>query len=123
MNWIQRLFIRDDKPLEVKLIEHECKTCEVLKQQLTLVNNEKKELLDTITSLIKPKINYEKAAENFAPITPNIMTLSRRRRILEENSKLAAQTKDSPLAAKPDTIEDLEQELGITVEGPYAGKE
>lgn len=93
-----------------------CKSCETLKQQLDTVNAEKKELLDTLMSLIKPKV-YEAPPQELEPVIPKTTMWARRRALLEEQAKVKADRERS--AAKPDNLKegrsvaDIEEELGV----------
>lgn len=104
-----------------------CKSCETLKQQLELVQAEKKELLDTILGIVKPKVIIEQIPPSVAanPI-PTAMTFARKRNILEARDREAARViRSSPNLGRPDNpkadiadkvVSDLEKELGINEE-------
>lgn len=98
-----------------------CKSCETLKQQLELVNGEKKELTATLLGLIKPKV-YEAAPVEVNPLQQNLSTFSRRRAALIAKDREAARTlSNSTYVGKPDrqpnqvseSIARLEKELGV----------
>lgn len=99
-----------------------CKSCNTLRQQLELANQEKKELTQTLMNLIKPK-TYEAVPTAINPINQASGLFSRRRAMLEakdrEEAKILAHSNN---IAKPDSdknivvatsIETLETELGI----------
>jgi hypothetical protein len=94
-----------------------CKSCEVLKQQLTLANEEKKDLTSTLLNLLKPQIQELPVAEIQA-IPQAANTWSKRRAILEETERQKARVlRESNVVAMPDkpkdAIDNLEEELGI----------
>ena len=86
-----------------------CKSCEILKQQLEISNNEKKELLDTLLNLMRPKV-VEQSPVELEPMKPKFTTFTRRRAALENASRVSAQLEKSNLAA---STEELEREVGI----------
>lgn len=94
-----------------------CKSCEILKQQLAIVNEEKKELTSTLLGLIKPKA-YESPATELQSLQPPLALWSKRKAALEAADKESVRlAKSSPLVARPDAIiNKLEQELGINNE-------
>lgn len=100
-----------------------CKSCETLKLQLALANEEKKQLTDTLLNIIKPKI-YEAPAQELKPIINSAGLFSRRRAALESADREAARIqRDSTIIGKRDdelknikldsSVEQLEEELGI----------
>ena len=103
-----------------------CKGCEILKQQLALANHEKKDLTDTLLSLIKPKV-YEQPPTELQPMQPKFTTFSKRRAALEAASREEARVlASSNLIGRPDslnsgvpagmnrpTLEELEEILGV----------
>lgn len=102
----------------------ECKSCEVLKQQLEMVNQEKRDLLDTLLGVVNPKV-VDQPSVVLQPIAPKAMLWRQRRAMLEEQDReTAKKMRDDPLRGKSDNqgqvskeIEQLEKELGVeTVE-------
>src|SRR5574338_201965 len=93
-----------------------CEVCEVLKEQLNYERDRNKELLETLTSLLKPQTIITSAAEP-KPITPKAVRWSRRRAELEKlDAETARINHTSPVIGSPDKIEDLEAELDIQSE-------
>lgn len=105
----------------------ECKSCETLRQQLAFVQEEKKELLETLLNIVKPKV-FEAPVKHIEPLAATGMTFARRRAALESRDKEVARTmRDSKFVAAPDgvkvsslkplsvtqTTSELEEELGI----------
>lgn len=97
----------------------ECKSCEILKQQLALVNSEKRELTETLLSLLKPKV-YEQPAVELQSMAPVATVFSRRRAALEQRDREAARVMvNSSVVGIPDkgsreqSIQQLEQQLNI----------
>jgi hypothetical protein len=111
MNWIQKLFGRE---------EMKCKTCEVLREQLDYERSEKRELLDVLTAQLKPQVIVQSNTELKA-MTPRFTRFSRRRAELERIDRESTQIKiNSPVIGKSDeeklqevSTEELETELGI----------
>lgn len=90
-----------------------CKSCDTLKQQLALANEEKKELTDTLLSLLKPKV-YEATPVELQNNSITATTFSKRRAALEARSREEARILSlSKNIGRPDGVEKLEQELGI----------
>ena len=67
-----------------------CKSCETLKQQLAFVNEEKKQLTETLLSIVKPK-TFEAPPVEVNPIVSTSGLFSRRRAALEQQDRLNAQ--------------------------------
>lgn len=88
-----------------------CKGCEVLKTQLSIVNQEKAQLTETLLNLLQPKV-YAANPQELEPIVPKIMTFGRRRAILEEQDRVQAKImRESNLVSR--STEELEKELSI----------
>lgn len=91
-----------------------CKSCEILKQQLEITNNEKKDLLDTLLNLMRPKVAPQENIE-LEPLKPKFMSITRRRVALENSARIRAQASKSLLAATEETpLEQLEREVGVS---------
>lgn len=102
-----------------------CMSCETLKQQLAIANEENKRLTDTLLEIFKPKIiEAQPIVVNQVDQTAGLF--SRRRAVAEERDRAAARIlRDSSNVAKADlrdvkfpvetssSIEQLENELGI----------
>ena len=104
------------------LLGHEyetCKSCAILKEQLQLVNEEKKQLTETLLAIIKPQAPLAVENVNQPVALPVATTFTRRRAALEERDRLAAKTvRESKVLGMPDNattrdIEKLEKNLGI----------
>ena len=97
-----------------------CKSCETLKQQLEFERSEKKELLDTILRIVNPKVVESEPVRELTPIVNTTGLFSRRRAALEARDRHEAQIlAQSKNVAKPDiteSIEQLENELGLDTE-------
>lgn len=127
-----RLFrIRDFEP---------CKSCETLKEQLLFERDEKKRLTDTLLNIINPKA-VEIPTIELQPITQSAGLFSRRRAALEERDRqeakilreakhigrpdaelqkkveLVNKQADAEVEAVNQSINQLENELGIVKEG------
>lgn len=101
-----------------------CESCETLKTQLSIANNEKRELLNQIMLLTRPAENQSSPPVDYEKVKPKMMTWNVRRQMLEAEDRkaaqiLAEQKKKDAERAKIKTsadIEQLEKELGITEE-------
>jgi len=107
LRFISRLF---------KIDYDSCKSCETLRQQLDIMNEQNKELMKTMISIVKPEIiNPPVTITDPLAMKPAAASWARRRAFLEERDRNAAQA--SSRAAKPDeiklSIEALETELGV----------
>lgn len=103
-----------------------CKTCLVLEEQLDYERASNKELLDTLTSLLKPVPIVQQSSTTPVPVSRQGMLWSRRRIELEKQDRENARIKvGSPVIGRPDTetakpveqpktIDELETELGVS---------
>jgi hypothetical protein len=93
-----------------------CQSCETLKQQLAFVNDEKKQLTETLLSIVKPK-TYEAPPIELNPVAAASGLFSRRRAAKELQDRMEAQIlQEKKHLAIPDknlSIAKLEQELGV----------
>lgn len=104
-----------------------CQSCETLKQQLAFERAEKKELIETLLSILKPKV-VESPPTELNPIHQTAGLFSRKRAMLEERDRQEAATlQQSKNLGKPDiapkqelerqtnpkTVEELEKELDV----------
>jgi len=99
-----------------------CKSCETLKQQLDFERFEKKQLTETLLSIIKPKV-YEAPPQELVPVVNTSGLFSRKRAALEardrEEARILSQGQNlgRPNESLKD-IEKLEQELDVSeIEG------
>ncbi len=103
-----------------------CETCTVLKEALDYERARNKELIETLTELVKPTPIVQPTSQTtntvFRPIG---MTLTRRRAELERADRAAQEAKKGPHAARPDseliqvaTIAQLEAELKVVETSP-----
>lgn len=102
----------------------ECKSCETLKQQLALANDEKKQLTETLLNIFKPKEEHINTPVELK-VEPSRLSFSARRAAAEASSRASLLVKrDSNVLAKPDadlvgiritppTVEQLEKELEV----------
>lgn len=114
----------------------DCKTCSVLKESLEFERARNKELLETLTALLKPAPIQQVTNNTQVTARPVGLTFSRRRAELEKADRLRTEALSSPHAAKPNTsntetipelseliketegqktVEQLEAELGVTI--------
>lgn len=105
-----------------------CASCETLKEQLAFERSEKKQLTETLLSIVKPKV-IEAAPIEMNQIAQSSAIFSRRRAALEAKDRQEAQIlTEAKHIGKPDidvkgqslksssndnTVESLEDELGI----------
>lgn len=112
--WLSELLEIKHTFRERKLETKVCDSCEVLKLQLSIMNQNNKELMNRI--LERPEVEDKSDVENkYVPINKHEVPFRVRREMLEREDR--AKAKSLKLAAKPDSsqIEELEKELGITV--------
>ena len=109
-----------------------CRSCRVLQEQLEYERSQNKEMLETLTSLLKPApITLSSTAST--PVGPKGMLWSRRRAELERQDRESIRVKtSSPVIGRPDkdiseptaepikTIDQLEFELGVVEVGEEA---
>jgi len=115
----------------LKIRDYEsCKSCETLREQLTFVNAEKKELMETLLQLTKPQVVIpQEPPKLLDQIQQAKGTFARRRGLLEQAERNRTDIlKTSQFIAKPDSddkkapigavtqksIEELESRLGLT---------
>lgn len=112
-----------------------CKSCETLKQQLAITNAEKKELTETILSLVQPKI-IQAAPVHVPAFEDKGKRFGQRRADLERQFAARKDVRDrSPFIARPsnlhpsespaerstdpvvqETIDSIESKLGLNDE-------
>lgn len=89
-----------------------CRSCETLQMQLSIANDEKRQLLSLIMSSAKsspplsPPIEYEKLA-------PKAMTWNVRRQLLEQEDRAKAKILAEQRVHAASSIASLEKELGV----------
>lgn len=88
-----------------------CKSCQTLKEQLTIANIEKKQLLETILDFAKPVANEREEINirEIKPIKPKAIPWRIRQQALERESRIEARAR----AEYNKDIEKLEEELGV----------
>lgn len=94
-----------------------CKGCETLRAQLTISNEDRERLTNTLLEILKPKV-VEAAPIELNQIQQSSALFSRRRAALEERDRQEAKVlSDAKHLGKPDdnikSISSLEKELGI----------
>jgi len=98
-----------------------CQSCGTLKQQLTYERDEKRQLTETLLSIIRPKV-YEAPVQEFQPLVNSSALFSRKRAALESKDREEAKIiRGSTNLGKPDdslrevdkNIDKLEHELGV----------
>lgn len=98
--------------LERREEARKCQTCEVLKEQLYIANNEKQKLLDQIIELTNPKELPQAEQQTFEPIKPRIVPWHVRKQLLEAEAREQARLLRD--ASNPDiqkSNQELEDEL------------
>lgn len=97
-----------------------CKSCETLKEQLSLVNAQNRELTETLLKLVKPEVIHTPAPTLVNPAVVGA-TFAQRRAALENMHRRTETVKQtSPFIAKPDSpnagiqsVEEIESKLDI----------
>lgn len=97
--------IEDEIKRQDEIDKLECKSCDTLRVQLDIANNQNKLLLEQIIKLSSPKEEIFKENESTEPVKPSMMTFSHRRNELEklrrnEMNKKSEILKDMPESAK-----------------------
>jgi len=101
-----------------------CKSCETLRAQLAYVNDEKRQLTETLLNIVQPKV-VESAPIEINPVISTSGLFSRKRAALEardrEESRILRESKnlgkpDILISKKDESIKNLENELGIEEE-------
>ena len=102
-----------------------CENCSLIKQQLEIANNEKRELLETILNLVKPRETAVLSeAKELEPMKAKFTSFSRKRAALEESARIAARAvRESPLSAKPDLTSQETKESIAKLEEELLGEE
>lgn len=117
-----------------------CKSCEVLKAELQFARAEKLELLNALINITKPNVVIpSQETKVLTQVQATTGTFSRRRAILEEQHKVKGdviktsthlarpdsepeEKKPGPQHISPQSVDALEQELGLVdEEGKIAG--
>lgn len=115
--WLQ---IRDEHLSQQRELKY-CESCETLKLQLSIANDEKKQLLNRLIEA--PKVESEKEVKEFKPIMTHPLIWNARRQMLEREDKdklkkLEAVKKSQVVTTtsninRPLTVEQLEKELEV----------
>jgi len=93
----------------LKIKDYEpCKSCEVLKQQLDIVNQERADLLATIMGLVKPEV-VQQQITTVMPTDRKALPWAQRKKILEEEDRARARV----LGEVTRKIETVEKEVGL----------
>jgi hypothetical protein len=96
-----------------------CKSCQILKEQLLFVNDEKRQLTEILLKIVSPK-TYENPLVELNPVVQTSGLFSRRRAALEEKDRQQAKIlTEAKYLGRPDNLKDvesLEHELGIEKE-------
>jgi len=108
-----------------------CKSCETYKEQLSLANFEKKQLLERLLHVPETKSTEPAQIQGPAPIMPRIVPYRVQRQMLEQEDRAKAATirrqqedariakeqatknPDRPIEENAISIEQLEKELGV----------
>lgn len=106
LRFISRLF---------KIDYDSCKACEVYKEQIRVVNEEKRDLLDNILAMVNPQ-TIPSVTTSPEPVKRLGMSWHQRRQILEAESKARARSMANQPQEVKDEINKLEKELEIVGE-------
>lgn len=117
-HWIHHLFNPHcDICREAASDEKVCQSCETLKVQLSIANDEKRQMLNSILAFNKP-IHEEPAQIDYEKVKPKMMTWNVRKQMLEaedrEAARLMAERKIAQNKIRED-IKELEKEVGLEV--------
>jgi hypothetical protein len=91
-----------------------CQSCETLKQQLAFVNDEKKQLTETLFSIVKPK-TYEAPPIELNSLAAASGLFSRRKAAMEARDRAEAMIlqEKKHIGLPDDRITKLEKELDV----------
>jgi uncharacterized Zn finger protein (UPF0148 family) len=116
IHWLHHLFNPHCPDCMVVAVENKvCNSCETLKVQLAIANDEKRQLLNTILSSVTPTrepvtaLNYEKLA-------PKATTWNVRRQMLEAEDRERAKILSQQKKTVGEQIDELEKEVGLEQE-------
>lgn len=88
-----------------------CKSCETLRKQLEIANQERADLLSTILGLVKPEV-VQVAPTIVMPASTKALPWNQRKKILEEEDRAKARV----LGEVTRKISEVEKETGLTDE-------
>jgi len=106
-----------------------CKSCLTYKQQLDLANAEKREMIETLIQLTRPNVVVPSGEIKELTNVQNAKTTFNRRRdllekshrieknIRENSSFIAKEARASVKDISPESVEAMEQKLGLADEG------
>lgn len=96
-----------------------CKSCQILKEQLSFERAEKKQLTETLIEIFKPKPIIMENAVELRPLADQALPFAKRRAALEQRDREEARIlRDSKVVGKSDeTVSRLETELGVSQNG------
>jgi hypothetical protein len=121
LEWYREyLSIKSEREVRAKELSF-CESCETLKMQLAVANDERKMLIAKLTD--KPEVEDNKIdTSNLRPILPSRMNWNVRQQMLEKEDRAAAKAlreKQAELtkSGKALTISEIEKELGVTENG------
>lgn len=103
---IEWLKLKFDEWIERREKRRECTSCETLREQLFIANNEKQKLLEQLIEINNPKAAVQEEKE-FEPIQPRIVPWHIKRRMLEAESRKEAEL----LKVKKEEISEANQKL------------
>ena len=86
-----------------------CATCEVLREQLTMSERERRELLGKLLEKDKPEPLVPPATDEMRAITPQFIPWRVKQQMLEAEDRKRAEL----MRGKVKEIAELEQELGV----------
>lgn len=111
-NWLREY-------LDIKREARFCESCETLKTQLSIANEEKKDLLDRLLNPIRTETEQTVDTRELKPIQTRDVAWRVRRQMLEQEDRIKAglvREAPKPELVKTDvkTAADIEKELGVT---------
>lgn len=96
-----------------------CRSCEILKQQLQIANEDRERLTDTLLKIVNPKVFSSEPPVELSPIQQTSALFGKRRAAMEAKDREEARIlKEAKHLGKPDIeatkhINELEKELGV----------
>jgi hypothetical protein len=108
IDWLKQQF---ESWIERRAQRRECLSCNTLRDQLFIANNEKQKLLDTIVELTNPKQPVVEKQEEFKPIPGKMIPWHLKRQMLEAESRASAKIAKERAAELGEANDNLEDEL------------
>jgi hypothetical protein len=108
IDWLKQQF---ESWIERRAQRRECLSCNTLRDQLFIANNEKQKLLESLIELTNPKQPELVKQEEFKPIPGKMIPWHLKKQMLEAESRASAKIAKERAAELGEANDDLEDEL------------